>query len=239
MRFFFAENCLEDRWVTADAGDHGEHRGVGSPSASRTHPRGMPDADHGEKIAEVFQALIQERFHEARRAAVVAFFVSQIHEKIAEVFQAVVQERTHGHVVQQSVAFFVSQIHEKIAEVFQAVVQERFHGHVVQQSVAFFVSQIHEKIAEVFEAVVQERTHGHIADPSFPKCHRRKRQEGKHGSDPEVDLLEAALTRAREMEDEFLQAVPQDEAMKERQAEVHFRRNPEMLEFLIRKEGLW
>ena len=34
----------------------------------------------------------------------------------------------------------------------------------------------------------------------------------------------------------MFQAVPQDETMKERQADVYFRRNPEMLEFL--KESL-
>ena len=45
------------------------------------------------------------------------------------------------------------------------------------------------------------------------------------------------MARARE-EDEFLQSVPQDETMKERQAEVYVRRNTEMLEFLMRREGL-
>ena len=48
--------------------------------------------------------------------------------------------------------------------------------------------------------------------------------------------LEAAIARAREEEDEFLQAVPQDETMKERQAEVYFRRNPGMLEFFPHAE---
>ena len=44
---------------------------------------------------------------------------------------------------------------------------------------------------------------------------------GKPGRDFE-ELLEAAVARAREEEDEFLRAVPQDETMKERQAEQFF-----------------
>ena len=61
---------------------------------------------------------------------------------------------------------------------------------------------------------------------------------GKLGLDSEEELLGAAMARAREEEDEFLQAVPQGETIKERQSEVNIRRNPEMLEFLMRKEGL-
>ena len=44
---------------------------------------------------------------------------------------------------------------------------------------------------------------------------RRKRLKGKLGGDFEQDLLEAAMARTREEEDEFLQAVSQDETMKE------------------------
>ena len=56
----------------------------------------------------------------------------------------------------------------------------------------------------------------------LPKTYRRrKRQKGKPGRDSE-ELLEAALARAREEEDEFFQAVPQDEGTRERQAEVYF-----------------
>ena len=47
-----------------------------------------------------------------------------------------------------------------------------------------------------------------------------------------------AYPRAREEEDEFLQTVPQDDTMKERQAEVYFLRNPDMLDFSMRKEDL-
>ena len=61
---------------------------------------------------------------------------------------------------------------------------------------------------------------------------------GKLGLDSEEELLGAAMARAREEEDEFLQAVPQGETIKERQSELNIRRNPEMLEFLMRKEGL-
>ena len=45
-------------------------------------------------------------------------------------------------------------------------------------------------------------------------------------------MLEAAMTRALEEEDEFLQSVPKDETMKERQAEVYFQRNLDKLEVL-------
>ena len=47
--------------------------------------------------------------------------------------------------------------------------------------------------------------------------------QGQPGRDSEEELLEAAMARARVEEDEFLQAVPQDETMKERQAEQFFR----------------
>ena len=46
------------------------------------------------------------------------------------------------------------------------------------------------------------------------------------------------MARAREEEGEFLWALPQDETMKERRAEVYFRRNPEMFKFFMLKEGL-
>ena len=75
--------------------------------------------------------------------------------------------------------------------------------------------------------------------PELPqKYRRRKRQQGKPGRDSEGQWLEAAMGREREKEDEFLQAVSQDETIKEWQAEVYFRRPPELLEFVMRKEGL-
>ena len=87
-------------------------------------------------------------------------------------------------------------------------------------------------------AQLQERVHCHIMDTSFPR-------RAVSGSGNRVrlsvalgrGLLEAAMALARE-EDEFFQAVPQDETMKAWQVEVYFRRNPEMLEFLMRKESL-
>ena len=58
-------------------------------------------------------------------------------------------------------------------------------------------------------------------EPEHPKkCRRRKRQRGKLGRDSGEELLQAAMTRAREEEDYFLRAVPQDASMKVRQAEV-------------------
>ena len=44
------------------------------------------------------------------------------------------------------------------------------------------------------------------------------------------------MARAREEKKEFLQAVPQDETMKERQTKVYFQRNLEMIEFFMRKK---
>ena len=70
----------------------------------------------------------------------------------------------------------------------------------------------------MFQALTQERIHEHIVD-----C--RKRQKGKPGPDSEEELLKAAMARARE-EDEFLQAVPEDETVKVRRSEVYFRRHP-------------
>ena len=55
---------------------------------------------------------------------------------------------------------------------------------------------------------------------------------------PEEELLEAAMARAREEKDEFLQTVAQDDTMKERQAEVLFQRNPETFALPMRHEGL-
>ena len=84
---------------------------------------------------------------------------------------------------------------------------------------------------EVFQPRRLERIHEH-------KCRRRKRQKGKPGRDSEEELLEAAMARAPEEEDEFFQAVPQDETMKVRQAAVHLWRHPGKLEELMRNGGL-
>ena len=62
---------------------------------------------------------------------------------------------------------------------------------------------------------------------------------GKPGRGSEEELLEATMARAREEEDEFLQAVPQDVTMNERQAEVCFRMHLEQLVERTRNEGLW
>ena len=98
---------------------------------------------------------------------------------------------------------------------------------------------IKEKIAELFSGChsgVLTRAHRGTELPK--RCRRRKRQKGKPGPDFEEELLEAAMAWASEEEDEFLQAVPQGETMTERQAEVYFWRNAEMIEVLMRKEGL-
>ena len=56
------------------------------------------------------------------------------------------------------------------------------------------------------------------------KCRRWKRQKGvKLAVSLRRRCLETAMTRARAEEDEFFQAVPQDETMKERQTAVYFR----------------
>ena len=110
--------------------------------------------------------------------------------------------------------------------------QDHIHEHTVEQTVALFEPQIKEQIVDVFEALLQECIHEHIAEPNFPRS-------AVVGSGKRVNL---AVTRdeellAREEEDEYLQVVPQDETMEERQADVYVQRNPEMLEFLMRKQG--
>ena len=65
--------------------------------------------------------------------------------------------------------------------------------------------QVKENIAEVLQADSGQHP--------LPKKCRRKRQQGKPGRDSEEELLEAAMTPARETEDGFFQAVPQDVTM--------------------------
>ena len=72
----------------------------------------------------------------------------------------------------------------------------------------------------------------HRAPEHRKKCRRQEGQKGKLARDPKEELIEAAMARAREEEEKFPQAVPPDDTIKERQAEVPFRRNPERLEFL-------
>ena len=87
-----------------------------------------------------------------------------------------------------------------------------------------------ENIVEVFRALLSgahPRAHRRTELPM--KCRRRKRQKGKLGRDSEEELLEAAMALALEEEGEFLQAVPEGETMKVRQAEVYFRRHPKQL----------
>ena len=102
-----------------------------------------------------------------------------------------------------------------------------------------FVPQVEAKIAEVFQVQIQQRIDEHIVDPCFPRSavvgSNKKGNPCRH---PEEELLEAAMARAREEEDEFLQTVSQDDTMKERQAEVLFQRNPVMFALPMRHEGL-
>ena len=73
------------------------------------------------------------------------------------------------------------------------------------------------------QGLIHERNHDHIVDQSFPRSVGvGKWQKGKPGRDCEEELLASAMALAREEEDEFLQAVPQDEIMKEWQAKVFF-----------------
>ena len=51
-------------------------------------------------------------------------------------------------------------------------------------------------------------------------------------------MFKAAMARVRDVKEEFLQAVPQDETMTVRQAEVYFPRHPEQHEELTRNEGV-
>ena len=71
----------------------------------------------------------------------------------------------------------------------------------------------------VFQLFPNERFSERIELEHAKKC-RRKRQKGKPGRDSGEELLQAAMTRAREEDDYFPRAVPQDESMKVRQAEV-------------------
>ena len=106
---------------------------------------------------------------------------------------------------------------------------------------AFLVPLIKERLGEVFQALIQERIHEHILEPSFSRT-------AVIGSGNRVNLAvtprrscmkEAAMTRAREEQDEFFQTGPQDETMKVRQAEMYLRRHPEQLEELSWNEGLF
>ena len=102
------------------------------------------------------------------------------------------------------------------------------------------VPQVEAKIAEVFQVLSQEPIHSRIVDPCFPRSAVvvKATKKGNPCRHPEEELLEAAMARAREEEHEFLQTVPQDDTMKERQAEVLFQRNPEMFALPMRHEGL-
>ena len=75
-------------------------------------------------------------------------------------------------------------------------------------------------MSAVFQLFPNERLSERI-EPEHPKkCCRRKQQQGKPGCDSREEFLEAAMTRASEEEDSFPWAVPQNESMKVRQAEV-------------------
>ena len=137
---------------------------------------------------------------------------------------AKIAERIHEH-VEQTVASLVPQIKVNIAELVHPRSQERNHE-------AFLTPQIKAKLVEVFQAVIQERIH----EPGLPRSAVvGSGKEGIPGRDCEEELVEAAMARTRE-EDEFLEAVPQDETLKVRQAEVHFRKHREKLEELMRSE---
>ena len=78
--------------------------------------------------------------------------------------------------------------------------------------------QFEENIAEVLQADPGEHPRG--GPELLQKWRRLKQQQGKLGRDSEEEFLEAAMSRAPEVEDEFIQEVPQDETMKERHADV-------------------
>ena len=129
---------------------------------------------------------------------------------------AKIAERIHEHVEQTVV---------NIAELVHPRSQERNHE-------AFLMPQIKAKLVEVFQAVIQERIH----EPGLPRSAVvGSGKEGIPGRDCEDELVEAAMARTRE-EDEFLEAVPQDETLKARQAEVYFRKHREKLEELMRSK---
>ena len=93
------------------------------------------------------------------------------------------------------------------------------------------VPQVEAKIAEVFQVLSQQRIHEHIVDPCFPRS-------AVVGSDKKGNLCRHPEEELLKRRWHALQTVPQDDTMKERQAEVLFRRNPEMFEFPTRLEGL-
>ena len=164
----------------------------------------------------------------------------------------VIQPLINEHIVRQTEASLLPPIDATIVEVLRP--QEHIHEHTCGADTGINhvsdqrensgmnsrargadsgtpVPQVEAKIAEVFQVLSQQCIHEPHRGPVLPKkCRRRKRQKGNLCSHPEEELLKRRW--------HALQTVPQDDTMKERQAEVLFRRNLEMFEFLMRHEGL-
>ena len=137
---------------------------------------------------------------------------------------------------EQTVDVTVPAIKEELVHAMQHLPQDCIQGRLAEQ-ILDFVRSTAIKLEEASVPGAHPRAHRKTELPK--KRGRRKRQQkSKRACGPEEGLLEAAIARARREKDEFLQAAPQDETIKERQAEVYFRRNPEMLEFFMRKECL-
>ena len=198
----------------------------------------------------------------ARRArgADFGFHSPSLKEKLVEVIQPL-----HQGCIQQRLRkrWWKSRYRQSKRSSRKPLPQEHLHKHIVEQTVAFCVTEQNENRGGVSAsaarahprgipgATEQRENHGNASGsvsrahprahrgPELPKkCRHRKRQIGKPSRDNENELLEAATARARDEEDEFLQAVPQDETMKVRRTEVHVRKHPGKLGQLVRNEGV-
>ena len=79
-----------------------------------------------------------------------------------------------------------------------------------------------EQITVACQALLQERMHEHIVEPSFSRSATVGSCKRANLNVTLTKSLDTAMARAREEEGDFLQAV-----LRERQAEVYFRRNLE------------
>ena len=111
---------------------------------------------------------------------------------------------------------------------------EHIHEHTMEETVALLAPQIKGKSRLRVRLCFRSASTSTSWHRPFQES--RKRKKGKFGR--AAELLEAAMARAREEEDEFFQTVFQNETTKERHAKVYFRRNPVMLEFFMPKEVL-
>ena len=155
------------------------------------------------------------------------FHSPSIKEKLVEVIQPLPQDCTQQRLAGEMVKIAVPPIKEELAEASASRAPPQAHRRA--DSGMPRTTEQRGNHGSGSGSVSRAHTRAHRGPELSKKCCRRKRQKGKFGLNCEDELLEAAMARARDEEDEFLQAVQQDETMKVRQTEELFRMHQERL----------